>query len=1047
MRFVVLFVVLFGCRSDEGITKFNSLPEANIISHNDGDTIREGFPVTFLGSVFDANHEFDQLTATWYAGTEIICDEQVPLQDGATICETTLGVADTDITLVAKDIDNASGDAHVSLVITPTEAPTVQITSPTQAGIYYAEHLITFEGVVSDAEDEVAELQVEWQTNTDGLLDSVATTPTSEGVVVGYTTLPQGEYAIELHATDSTGKQNLDSVVITVGPPNSPPSCEITAPQQNAVGIAGEAVVFTGNANDVDVTADVLTAIWSSDKDGELGSAPVNTDGTILFPYDALSVDIHAITLTVTDEIGANCLTSIVYTVGVPPQVAIDTPTNGQLYDQGENIIFSATVSDDQDQADEILLDWQLNGSTFSTQSATSTGTAVFSDNTLAFGTHNVLVTATDSDGLTNSAQIDFTINGLPSAPSVEITPTTATTTDQLTATISSPSNDPEGEMVTYTYNWLKNNVIQSSQTTATIAAAETTKGEVWTVRVTPSDGISDGETAESSLTIQNSPPVITTPTITPATNVYLDTILTCSATATDPDESVSLAYQWSTNGMVIGNGATLDLATTTVQASAVVTCTVSVTDSDGETALAQSNVSVDNRLPTVDSVALSPTTAYTADTITATTVLSDADGNQTLTATYEWHVIDFATGNDDIAQTGPDNTLDGTSAFARDDEVYVVVTPHDGLVSGLPVTSTAITIHNTPPTAPVISVVPDPAQLGQDDLTCTIDGTSTDLDGDTLQYTYEWIDPTGTQQQTTTNVSDLQDVVSASTTTAGLWTCHVTPFDGTDSGTTVTADANVEEAMPENPFLWLDASNGTSCTTDGCAVSQWNDQSSSGFVASQNTSNRQPIYRTTGINGVPALEFDGDFLQISSLSLFDTASSPLSIFVVFTSQSISTQRFLLNHGPNSCHCSCTFELGYSTGDQTSGNFGLHKGCGRATVTSGNTISTGTPMLMTTMVLASGNVPNNIQIYKDGNSVSSFNTYGGWVHAGSYSTASSPMQIGMRNDYQTGNLDAQHNGLISEIILYKRFLSTTEQQQVECYLSNKYNLQLGTCNQ
>ena len=436
----------------------------------------------------------------------------------------------------------------------------------------------------------------------------------------------------------------------------------------------------------------------------------------------------------------------------------------------------------------------------------------------------------------------------------------------------------------------------------------------------------------------------------------------------------------------------------------------------------------------------------YTTDTVIATASISDADSNQTLSATYEWHVIDFATGTDNIAQTGSDDTLDGNTHFDRDDEVYVVVTPHDGFTSGTPVTSTARTIGNTPPTGLAISVTPDPAELGQDDLTCSVDIIATDLDGDAIQYTYEWIDPTGTQQQITTNVSDLQDVVLASNTTEGLWTCHVTSFDGTDTGTTISADANVEESMPENPFLWLDASAGTSCTTDGCTVSQWTDQSANGFVASQNTSSRQPIYRTSGINGVPALEFGGDFLQISSLSLFDTSSSPLSVFVVFTTQNVSTQRFLLNHGPNSCHCACTFELGYSTGDQTTGNFGLHKGCGRATVTSGNIMDTGTPMLMTTMVLASGNTPNNIQIYKNGNSVSSLNTYGGWVNGGSYSTASSPMQIGMRNDYQTGNLDAQHTGLISEILIYKRSLSTTEQQQVECYLSNKYNLQLGSCN-
>ena len=81
----------------------------------------------------------------------------------------------------------------------------------------------------------------------------------------------------------------------------------------------------------------------------------------------------------------------------------------------------------------------------------------------------------------------------------------------------------------------------------------------------------------------------------------------------------------------------------------------------------------------------MSPETVYTNDTITATAVLSDADTSQSgdLTASYSWHVVDID-GNDVEVQSGTDNTLSGVSHFSRDEEVYVVVTPNDGVEDGV---------------------------------------------------------------------------------------------------------------------------------------------------------------------------------------------------------------------------------------------------------------------------------------------------------------------------------------------------------------------------
>ena len=99
-------------------------------------------------------------------------------------------------------------------------------------------------------------------------------------------------------------------------------------------------------------------------------------------------------------------------------------------FNEGDTVFFSATVSDAQDQPNDVSLNWSLNGNTVSTQGATSSGTAEFSDTSLTFGSYNLVVTATDTDGLTDSDQINFTINGLPTQPVIRIDPDPADTND-----------------------------------------------------------------------------------------------------------------------------------------------------------------------------------------------------------------------------------------------------------------------------------------------------------------------------------------------------------------------------------------------------------------------------------------------------------------------------------------------------------------------------------------------------------------------------------------------------------------------------------------
>ena len=89
------------------------------------------------------------------------------------------------------------------------------------------------------------------------------------------------------------------------------------------------------------------------------------------------------------------------------------------------------------------------------------------------------------------------------------MTPTSST---NLLVTASG-SSDADGHNVSYSYAWYLNGAL-TANVTAAINAADTSKGEIWTARVTPNDGYHDGQYAKASVLIANSAPVLSGVTI-----------------------------------------------------------------------------------------------------------------------------------------------------------------------------------------------------------------------------------------------------------------------------------------------------------------------------------------------------------------------------------------------------------------------------------------------------------------------------------------------------------------------------------------------------
>ena len=140
--------------------------------------------------------------------------------------------------------------------------------------------------------------------------------------------------------------------------------------------------------------------------------------------------------MTVSDELGADCVTDVIYTVGTPPVLTVVSPVPSSTFSEGEAIDFMAQVSDGEDQATDLALLWELDGSPLSTVGADSNGLAQFSNDSIAAGNHILTVTLTDSDGLYSSELVSFSVNGIPSAAQVTISPSNPTTTNTLAALV-----------------------------------------------------------------------------------------------------------------------------------------------------------------------------------------------------------------------------------------------------------------------------------------------------------------------------------------------------------------------------------------------------------------------------------------------------------------------------------------------------------------------------------------------------------------------------------------------------------------------------------
>ena len=579
---------------------------------------------------------------------------------------------------------------------------------------------------------------------------------------------------------------------------NTAPSAAISSPAPGTTTWAGDDLTVTGGIADAETATASLTVNWSSSLDGDLGSGTRDGSGGVAVEFVPATAGEHALTLTVTDAEGASATASVAVNViaNTAPTIVIQAPSGDTDWLTTDTVELRALVTDSTHDVDELTVSVtsSLGGPLTGVSAPDADGIATWAG-TLAAGAHTLTARVEDARGLQAEDTVTINVSTPAFAPTCSVAvPGLGVYNDTDAIPLMGQVGDTEDAPETLDIHWASS--IDGTVNTAPASSIGELNGtatgltpgnHVFTLTVTDSSGL-QCTNSDLQLEINGSPsaPVLTITPASPSTDDDLTLVIVTPAS--DPEnDPLTTTITWLRDGIAQAAwaGQTIVLAADTFSLE---TWTVEVEVSDGMATVAASpaSVTIGNGAPSITAPIIGTAPLYTDSVATCTAGATSDPENDPVTVLTSWEV-------DGAFVSASGTTLDGATWFEKDQTVACFTTPTDGVNNGAAIGSVVLTVQNSTPSPPQISISPTTPSPSVG-LLCLIDVAATDPDASDvagLILDYTWFvggSPAG--------ITDA--LVPSSATAAGeIWTCEVTAEDS-DGAVSTASSTSVTICTPE---------------------------------------------------------------------------------------------------------------------------------------------------------------------------------------------------------------------------------------------------------
>ena len=360
--------------------------------------------------------------------------------------------------------------------------------------------------------------------------------------------LSAGDHEIILVVTDDRGGEATDTIHIRVN---------AIAPIANAgvdkVTLVGTSVELSGSASS-DSDGSIISYLW---KDGTTTLATLET-----FSTSSLSLGVHTITLSVTDNDGEISTDTVTVRINAAPVANAGVDKSVTL---GSDLSLSGNLSSDDGSI--VSYQWKELTLILSTQKN-------FTTDQLSLGSHTLTLMVTDNDGVSSSDTVVVTITETPNIVPIANAGVDQVVEKNILVTLDGgTSSDSDGSIASY--RWIEGTLLLSSSSLFTISSLSL--GE-HTIQLEVTDDA--GAVASDTVTIT----INDVPNIAPQANAGVDQTVneeesvTFTSTSTDSDGSIG-SLIWEDGSIILSTSSSFNISTLSVGTHTV---TLTVTDDKG---------------------------------------------------------------------------------------------------------------------------------------------------------------------------------------------------------------------------------------------------------------------------------------------------------------------------------------------------------------------------------------------------------------------------------------------------------------------------------